>query len=126
MAQLPTLMATEPSVSWQQSNNRMHGSAIHREDWCSSRVIGRSKPQASGFVAAWARSCTTARPKSELSTPYACMYRVEFSASHDAGVSAPNGMHHWTAVVPECPEVGVARVFAAPKRVAPDRARMER
>ena len=34
--------ATEPSVSWQQSKSRMAGSAIHREAWCSSNVIGLS------------------------------------------------------------------------------------
>jgi hypothetical protein len=33
--------ATDPSVSWQQSNRWMHGSTIHREAWWSSNVIGR-------------------------------------------------------------------------------------
>jgi hypothetical protein len=35
-------------------------------------------------------------------------------------------MHHCIAVVPECPEVGLGAVFAPPKRVAPDRARIAR
>jgi len=54
------------------------------------------------------------------------MYRVEFSAIHDAGVSTPNGMHHCIAVVPECADVGLGDVFAPPKREAPDLARMAR
>ena len=44
--------ATAPSVSWQQSNRRMHGSAIQRDAWWSSSVIGLPKKWALGFVAA--------------------------------------------------------------------------
>jgi hypothetical protein len=36
-----TTIATAPSVSWQQSSSR-NGSAIHREFWWSSIVIGFS------------------------------------------------------------------------------------
>jgi hypothetical protein len=54
------------------------------------------------------------------------MYRVAFREIHDAGVRRPNGMHHCIAVVPECADVGLGAVFAAPNRVAPERARMAR
>ena len=36
-----TTTAIAPSVSWQQSNMRMHGSAIQRDAWWSASVIGR-------------------------------------------------------------------------------------
>jgi hypothetical protein len=48
------------------------------------------------------------------------------NAIHDAGVSTPNGMHHCIAVVPAWPDVGLGAVFAPPKRVAPERARIAR
>src|SRR5258708_40026913 len=107
--------AAEPSVSWQQSKSRMQGSAIQRESWCASRVIGRWKPQAAGFVAAYSRSWTTALPKSALVAPYWCMYRVALSAIQEAGVITPKGMHHCIAVVPEWAEVGLGAIFGAPK-----------
>ena len=51
---------------------------------------------------------------------------MELSAIHEAGVSTPKGMAHCIAVDPECCEVGLAAVFAPPKRVLPDRARRAR
>ena len=67
-----TTIATAPSLSWQQSSSRS-GSAIIREAWWSSSVIGLPKKNAFGLVAACRRSATATTPKSAEVAPYSCM-----------------------------------------------------
>ena len=82
--------ATPPSDSWQQSSRRS-GSAIHREFWCSSSVIGLPWKKALGLFAACRRSATAMRPKSALVAPLTCMYRWAVIATNAAGVDSPCG-----------------------------------
>ncbi len=91
-----TTIAWAPSVSWQQSSNR-NGSTIHREAACSASVIGLPWKYAAGFVAAYFRSTTATRPNASGVSPYLCRYRCAAIATHDAGVSSPNGSDHPSA-----------------------------
>ena len=68
------------------------------------------------------------RPARSLrsSLPYVCMCTAPHSgANHDAGVSTPNGEHHWLAVEPECADVARGLTCGRPNR-DPERALIAR
>ena len=82
-SRLVTMIAAAPSV-WRQQSRRRKGSAIMREFWWSSSVIG-FVIIALPFIMACLRVATAIAPNCWLVVPYSCMWRRAIGAYHCIG-----------------------------------------